>query len=123
DLAVSRTTLAVVEGAIRALLNVETLDIDSDEALADAITNAYPGVMWVLTATGARSTAKANLVKALGERPIVPLLLYRASLATSIRMFMEPWVELARADGRLHPRWNQIRGERGQGARTGRMSV
>jgi DNA polymerase I-like protein with 3'-5' exonuclease and polymerase domains len=120
DLSTYASALARATLALQSLLGFD-VEIDSDAQVADALDKLYPDAQWVLTAKGARSTSKANLVKTFGDNDLTRLLIYRASLATCVRTFMVPWLDLSTHDGRLHPRWNQVRGERG-GTRTGRLS-
>ena len=120
DLSTYASALAHATIKLHSILGVE-VEIDSDAQVADALDKLYPDAEWVMTEKGKRSTSKANLVKTFGDNDLTRLLIYRASLATCVRTFMLPWLELSKHDGRLHPRWNQVRGERG-GTRTGRLS-
>lgn len=103
-------------------------NIDSDAELASALDRAGQVTQWVLTATGKRSTARKNLVGRVKDPALLAYLAYRGVLATCLGTFAEPWLAQARAEGgRLHPQWNQVRGDRGadgdmSGTRTGRMS-
>ncbi len=79
---------------------------------------------WILTPkSGQRSTAKDNIIKVIKDPYILALLQYKGVTATILQTFMRPWVDKCRADGRLHPNWNQVRDtERRKGTRTGRLS-
>ena len=103
-------------------------DINKDAQLAEALARADMVTEWVLTPTGKRSVARKNLVGRVKDPDILNALAYRGVLETCLGTFAIPWLEQARNEGgRLHPQWNQVRGDRGQdgdisGTRTGRMS-
>jgi len=103
-------------------------NIDSDAELADALDRTGMVQHWVLTPTGKRSTARKNLVGNVADPRLLDCLAYRGVLATCLGTFAVPWLQQARQEGgRLHPQWNQVRGEKGEGGdmsgtRTGRMS-
>jgi DNA polymerase-1 len=103
-------------------------NIDSDAELAAALDNRGQVTEWVLTPTGRRSTSRKNLVGRVKDPALLAHLAYRGVLATCLGTFAIPWLEQARAEaGRLHPQWNQVRGDKGadgdmSGTRTGRMS-
>ena len=59
----------------------------------------------------------------LDDRVLYAALMYRGSMATCLRTFMRPWIELANSNnGRLYTTWNTTRQEEGGGTRTGRLS-
>ena len=103
-------------------------NIDSDRELADALDRAGMVTDWVLTPTGKRSTARKNLVGRVKDPDLLNYMAYRGVLSTCLGTFAGPWLEQAVAEeGRLHPSWNQTRGEKGpggdmSGTKTGRMS-
>jgi DNA polymerase-1 len=103
-------------------------NIDSDRELADALDRAKMVDDWVLTPTGKRSTARKNLVGRVRDPDLLNYMAYRGVLATCLGTFAGPWLEQAlKEGGRLHPSWNQTRGEKGadgdiSGTKTGRMS-
>lgn len=102
-------------------------NIDSDRELAEALDRAGQVTEWVLTPTGKRSTSRKNLMGRVADPDLLQYLAYRGVLATCLGTFAEPWLAQAQATGRLHPQWNQVRGDRGadgdlSGTRTGRMS-
>lgn len=103
-------------------------NMDSDRELADALDKAGMVTDWVLTPTGKRSTARKNLVGRVGDPDLLNYMAYRGVLATCLGTFAGPWLQQALAEGgRLHPSWNQTRGEKGadgdmSGTKTGRMS-
>lgn len=105
-------------------LNCEPFNVDSDAQLADAIDRVYPGLEWVLTPKGKRSTSKANLEITLSSVGglLGATLQYRASIATCLNTFMKPWLKQAvNGDGRIRCQWNTTRSDTA-GARTGRLS-
>ena len=74
------------------------------------------------TPTGKLSVAKDSIDNAVKDPELRVLLGYRGNLKTLLTTFMRPWVELAtRSGGRLHPEFNQVRGDI-YGTRTGRLS-
>lgn len=105
-------------------LGAEPFNIDSDEQLANAIDAAHPGLVWSHTATGKRSTSKANMEKTLEglTGKLLAIMQYRASLSTCVNTFMRPWLLQAQAaEGRIRCQWNTTRSDAG-GTRTGRLS-
>ena len=103
-------------------------NIDSDRELADALDRAGMVTDWVLTPTGKRSTARKNLVGRVKDPDLLNYMAYRGVLSTCLGTFAGPWLQQAlNEEGRLHPQWNQTRGEKGadgdmSGTKTGRMS-
>jgi DNA polymerase I-like protein with 3'-5' exonuclease and polymerase domains len=103
-------------------------DINKDAQLAAALDKAGQITEWVLTPTGKRSVARKNLVGRVRDPEILHHLAYRGVLETCLGTFAEQWLAQAgREGGRVHPQWNQVRGDRGSdgdisGTRTGRMS-
>jgi DNA polymerase I len=103
-------------------------DIGKDAQLAEALDRAGLITDWVLTLTGKRSVARKNLVGRVKDPGILTHLSYRNVLETCLGTFAGPWLDQAlREGGRVHPQWNQVRGDRGvdgdiSGTRTGRMS-
>lgn len=103
-------------------------DLAKDAQLADALDRAGQITEWVLTPTGRRSVARKNLVGRVRDPLILASLAYRGILETCLGTFAKPWLAQAeREGGRVHPQWNQVRGDKGQdgdisGTRTGRMS-
>jgi DNA polymerase I-like protein with 3'-5' exonuclease and polymerase domains len=104
-------------------LSGRPVNFDSGDEVADALEAA--GLVdpdaWPKTETGLRSTAKGALETVLGEHPIRSLLLYRNTAATMLRTFVRGWLDVSRADGRLHCQWHQVKHD-GGGARTGRIA-
>ena len=103
-------------------------NIDSDAELANALDKAGMVTDWVLTPTGKRSTSRKNLVGRVRDSELLNYMAYRGVLSTCLGTFAGPWLQQAMSEeGRLHPSWNQTRGEKGaggdmSGTKTGRMS-
>lgn len=96
-------------------------DIHNGAQLANALDNAGKVKEWKLTPTGKRSTSRPNLMSCLDDKGLLEALSYAGALRTCLGTFMHPWMKLASGTGRLHPNWNQVRGE-DYGTRTGRLS-
>lgn len=105
------------------------INIDSDRQLGNALYDKGIVKEFKLTAKGQLSVSKANLtIDRFRDRNVYQALTYRNQMATSINMFVEPWLELASAtrEGVLHPNWSQVRaakngGKDTAGARSGRI--
>lgn len=103
-------------------------DLGKDAELAAALDRAGMVTEWALTPTGRRSVSRKNLVGRVRDPELLNHLAYRGVLETCLGTFALPWLAQARAEnGRVHPQWNQVRGDRGSdgdlsGTRTGRMS-
>jgi len=102
-------------------------ELSKDAQLADALERADMMTGWTLTPTGKKSVARKNLAPHIKDPQLLTYLAYYGILETCIGTFGKPWLELAKGDGRVHPQWNQVRGDQGasgdmSGARTGRMS-
>jgi DNA polymerase-1 len=97
-------------------------NFDSSAELASALIRSgrVKQEDFLLTPTGKLSTAKASMDRAVKDHELRALLGYRGNLKTLLTTFMRPWVELA-TGGRLHPTFNQVRGDI-YGTRTGRLS-
>lgn len=104
----------------------ESMNLDSDEQLADAFERAGLVKEWIVTAKGRRSVKVAALDEVLETplgRKILNVLRYRARMEVSLNTFARPWLEqAARTGGTVHPQWHATRGDVGKGARTGRFS-
>lgn len=72
------------------------------------------------TPTGKLATNKKSMDGAVKDPELRGLLGYRSNLKTLLTTFMRPWMELS-TKGRLHPSFNQVRGDI-YGTRTGRLS-
>lgn len=112
-----------IEAEARQLLKAgPTLNIDSNEELADAL--EAMGAELPRTPTGKRAVNKAAIAGAIPDGRLKGLLLYRSALDQSLNTFLWPWA--AREDGKVHVHWNSVRGsshhKMESGARTGRLS-
>lgn len=121
DAAIAKIDLRIFE-----LLGAEPFNIDSGDQLADAIDAKMPGIDWPKTATGKRSTSKANMETVLGtlQGELLACLQYRASVQTCVNTFMKEWHRQATHPGgdcNVHCQWHSTRSDDG-GARTGRLS-
>ena len=103
-------------------------ELSKDAQLAAALDAKGLITDWVLTPTGKRSVARKNLTGRVRDPLLLDYLAYHGVLTTCLGTFAGPWLSQANAEGgRVHPQWNQVRGDRGtggdiDGARTGRMS-
>lgn len=123
---------AVLETAdnwLRRRLKDPKLNVDSDDDFGKALDRCKVVTQWVLTKTGKKSVAKKNLtLEMFNDKRVASVYGYRNRLATCLRMFMRPWIEVAeQTGGTVHPTWNQVRQSRGNdtdtgGARSGRFS-
>lgn len=120
-------SLARADDLLRDMLGVSDLNIDADEQLADALSNA--GVIrdedWVLTAKSKqRSVSKDNLAfEMFQDHDIGHIYFYRNRLTTALSTFLTPWMDQAsKRGGIISTNWNQVRGGSG-GTRTGRPST
>lgn len=121
-------TLAQVELELLGMLCAD-VDLGSHEQVADALEKAGLVKEWIETKKGARSLAYDSLVVLVAEgnfdRAFAEAWGYRSVLMHTLRAFAEPW---AAAGGTLHPQWNSVKKERGEGgartlgAVTGRLS-
>ena len=111
--------------AIFSLLG-QDFNLDSDRELANVLDQVGAVESWVYTEKGARSVARKNLHLKPEFGELTKLLSYRGMMNTCIGTFAEPWLLLSEGDGKVHPEWNQVRGDRNyadpNGTRTGRLS-
>lgn len=126
DLGIYRAAQKIAQDYIFKALGC-TFELSKDAQLADALEKADMISEWVLTPTGKRSTARKNLVGRIKDPLLLQYLAYSGIIDTCLGTFAEPWLRNSSIDGRLHPQWNQVRGEKGEGGdmsgtRTGRMS-
>lgn len=111
-------------------LKQRDLNVDSNSDLAEAIQRTGKGdeAHWERTDTGQLSTSKEALYHALLDRSLASALVYRATLATCVRSFMDPWLQVAeQTGGKIFTTWNQVRQDyhssgNDKGARTARLS-
>lgn len=99
-----------------------TFNVNAGDELADALEKAGLVKEWELTPTGKRSTAKDALLRCCIDIELTKLLAYRGIADTMLNTFVAPWLNSAKADGRLHTNWSQVRGVDGNGTRTGRIA-
>jgi DNA polymerase-1 len=120
DLAAAELTMAQVN--LRLIDLIGLCNFDSSVELASALVRSgrVKESDFKRTPTGKLSTAKASLDGAVKDPELRDLLGYRGNLKTLLTTFMRPWVELS-TNGRLHPSFNQVRGDI-YGTRTGRLS-
>lgn len=131
DIRVYRSASDDAEAWLRKRLKAPDLNLDSDEAVAEALARAkvVADEDWALTATGKRSVSKKNLLPSMYKDPKVASAFgYRNRLQTCLKMFMLPWERQANArpDNHVSTNWNQIRNSGGgdiSGTRTGRPST
>lgn len=103
-------------------------DLNKDAQLAAALDAKGLITDWVLTPTGKRSVARKNLTGRVKDPLLLDYLAYHGVMTTCLGTFAGPWLAQAlKEGGRVHPQWNQVRGDRGSdgsidGTRTGRMS-
>lgn len=114
--------------ALCSAINCTPEALDSESSFADALEQSGAVKEWTFTPkSGKRSLSKDNLKI---EIPKIRVLMdYRSALTTCLQTFIRPWLEFSRADGRLHPNWNQVRQSKSEtkvfdskGTRTGRLS-
>jgi DNA polymerase I len=117
------TAIFDADTKIQSMLGAPDLNVDSNNDLADALEKAGKVREWGYTEKGHRKTSREALIHCLNDAVLAHFLAYRGQLATVQRTFMEPWLAMTEADGRLHPTWHQTRGEdKNGGTRTGRLS-
>lgn len=127
DTPIFRAAKDAADAWLRKRLKAPSLNIDSDQEFAEALSRAkvVRDEDWVMTKTGQRSVAKGNLTPSMfRDAKVARAFGYRNRMQTVLNMFMEPWLEQAerRGDGHISTNWNQIRGVEG-GTRTGRPST
>lgn len=119
--------IAKADEWLRKRLKAPDLNVDSDAELAKVLDREGIVTEWALTATGKKSTAKANMTPDKFNDPKVASVLgYRGRMSTCVGTFLDSWIGMASiGGGRIYTNWNQVRqsGSSGDaGARTGRMS-
>ena len=112
------SSLYVTDTQIKKVLKASKLDIDSNYDLAQAIKRRYR-IKLPLTDKGNERTSKDVVAGLKIPNQLKALLLYRSSIAYSIRNFMRPWLSQGEI---IHTHWNQVRNHSDAGARTGRLS-
>jgi len=122
-----------VDKWLKKRLGAPSLNIQSDQDLADALEAAGIVTEWKYTEpskrhpNGVRSVAKNNITADMfSDQRVFNALNYRNRLATCLGTFMGRWIDIANENnGHIHTNWNQVRHTEGEGAgaRTGRMST
>jgi DNA polymerase I-like protein with 3'-5' exonuclease and polymerase domains len=102
------------------------INLDSDVQLGKALYERGIVSDFKKTPKGQLSVSKKHLtIDKFKDRNVYQALTYRGQMTTSVNMFMEPWIELAQYDGKLHADWSQVRAPKGgndtKGARSGRI--
>lgn len=115
---------AQVDAWLRKRLKTKELNFDAPNEVADALDRAGIVTEWNVTATGKRSTSKANLTPGMfKDKRVASALGYRQRVGTCLETFMKPWMTMAQHKGRIYTNWNQVRNsDSGKGTRTGRLS-
>lgn len=120
--------LEVAEGRLASRLDVPVQSLGEQGVFVDALERKGYVTEWTLTKTGKKSKAKDNIK--INDDEVRILYEYSSGLHTCLQMFMRPWLELSRIDGRVHPNWNQVKQPKDQaqgfgrlkGTQTGRLS-
>lgn len=134
DVVTYQAAFKQVEDELRRFLGATGLNFDADKDVAEVLLQRgiVPLDNWTMTKGGKNadpqlSMSKDNLHPDLftgpGGREVASALGYRNRLATCLKMFMQPWLEQARAKGTIHTNWHQTRGAEQGGTRTGRPST
>lgn len=104
------------------------INLDSDKQLGEALYNKQIVSDFRRTPKGQLSVSKKYLtIDKFTDKNVYQALTYRGQMSTSISMFVEPWLELARGTENkvLHPNWIQVRSNKmggdSQGARSNRI--
>lgn len=116
---------------LRKRLKKPSLNIDSDEEFADALTAAkiVAEEDWALTKTGRRSVSKKNLLPGMfRDQKVFQAYSHRNKLMTCVNTFAVPWRDQALATGgTIHTTHRQVKGgagnDDGGGARSGRKQT
>lgn len=123
----------LVDNWLRKKLHAPNLNLDADKDLGDVLDREGIVTDWTWTAGGKnkapqRSVSKKNLTIAqFRNQKVAVVYAYRVRLATSLRMFFESWLTIAREnEGTIFTNWNQTRqvknAKESKGTRTGRPS-
>ena len=121
--------LSKVEAWILRRLKAKHLNLDSGEAVMEALVTAEKVDLTKVERTkkGELKTDKDTFAAAITDPMLKSMLRYHGALATCVRTFMLPWLTTAEASGgRIFCEWNQLRtySSKGktEGAVTGRLS-
>lgn len=128
DMQMYQKALAATDAWLCKRLGAKDMNVDSDAELADALEAKGVVTSFALTDTGRRSTSKKTLTAdRFTDKKVFAAMGYRNRLATCLKTFMGPWLEMGEAgNGYIFTNWNQVRqsgsGDNSRGARTGRLS-
>lgn len=126
DLITYEKALVTVEEWLRSRFKAPSINLDSDEEVADALDRVGAVGEWVLTPKSKkRSVSKKNVQ--ITDSEIAGAIGYRSRLVNVLSQSMRPWAAQAAAcKGYISTEWNQVRQSKGRddvkGARTGRLS-
>lgn len=118
---------------LRKALHAPSLNLDADRDVGEVLAREGAVTEWEWTKGGAnkapqRSVSKKSMaLSKFHDQKIAMAYGYYARCGTLLSFFLEPWLEMARANnGRLRPNWNQVRQSHGEngtvGTRSGRPS-
>jgi DNA polymerase I-like protein with 3'-5' exonuclease and polymerase domains len=100
------------------------INLDSPAQLGNALRDKGIVKDFKLTKNGQLSTSKKSLTLPCFRDPkVYHALTYRGQMETSVSMFVEPWLNLAREDGLLHADWSQVRRDKVNGGQQGARSL
>lgn len=128
DIAIYSDAAVKIDNWLRKRLKAPSLNLDSNDELADALDRCGIVTEWNLTPTGKRSTSKENLTLDMyKDARVASAVGYRNRLGTLLGTFMLPWQgQSAAMGGTINTSWNQVRQAKGgsdsKGTRTGRPS-
>lgn len=111
---------------IRRKLRSKNLNLDSNDALADALEKQNLAAGFLLTEKGKRSVKKESLELAIKDKKLLSAINYYNRVGTCLNTFMLPWLEIAsRTNNTINCTWHQVRQgshhDSVVGARTGRL--
>ena len=102
------------------------INLDSDKELVHVLSDLDAVTEWSYTEKGNKSVARKTLKLKPEYAELKGLLDYRGMMGTCLSTFVDGWLDLSAEDGKVHPEWNQTRGDRNNadpnGTRTGRLS-
>ena len=126
DLAAFETSLITVSQWLFSKFGSDSINLDADDEVADALDRIGAVKEWVLTPKSKkRSVSKKNVV--ITDREVSQAIGYRNRLVNVLSQSLRPWASQAAAcKGYITTEWNQVRQAKGsndvKGARTGRLS-
>lgn len=131
DVSSYQQALQDADNWLRKRLKAPNLNVDSDREFAEVLTRTKIVTEWTYTAPskrfpqGQRSVSKANLtLPRFHCKQTAAVYGYRNRLSTALNTFMVNILTMAQENKeRFHAEWNQVRGEKDGGARTGRLSA